>query len=103
MKRFSWNKERKKVWNIIYYRLVTFYSVSKNETNQAYWIKKAFRIQIQVHVHTKREILSVLPLSNLLTGFSFVDSEAVYFPIDDLYSMIVLTDGGSVHENKGNI
>lgn len=47
------------------------------------------------------QILSVLPLSNLLTGFSFVDTKAVYFPIDNLYSMIVLKDGGSVNNIMG--
>lgn len=37
----------------------------------------------------------------MLTGFSFVDTEAVYFPIDNLYSMIVLKDGGSVNNIMG--
>lgn len=38
------------------------------------------------------QILSVLTLSNLLTGFSFVYIEAVYFPTENLYSVIVLRD-----------
>lgn len=37
----------------------------------------------------------------MLTGFSFIDTEAVYFPIDNLYSMIVLKDGGSVNNIMG--
>lgn len=65
MKRLSCNQERKIVLNFIYYRLVTFNSVNTNDTNQAYWTKKAFRIQIQVH--TKREMHKVRGLYYSLT------------------------------------